>query len=107
MIEFSLVAASRWCASRRRIDHGTIPVFDQLAVAHAECVEREDFVERAGCRGRILTEVLVNDRHEIALRHDDLEWIALRRLRSICSTTTRSCACACARTATARWSTET
>src|SRR5690349_2590272 len=58
-----------------RIDHGAIPMLDQLAVAHAERVERKHLVKRSRRCGRILSIVPVDDRYEIALGHHDLEGI--------------------------------
>src|SRR4030095_1509903 len=71
-----------------RIDHRSVPMLDQLAVAHAKGVEREHLVERAWRGGRILAVVLVNDRHQIAFGHHDLERVAGRRLRTFGRPTT-------------------
>src|SRR4030095_2004310 len=64
------------------IDHRAVPMFDQLAVADTERVEGEDLVEGPGRGGRILAIVSMDDRHEIAFGHHDLEGIPRRRLRT-------------------------
>src|SRR6185369_2176473 len=72
----------RTSRGRRGIDHGAVPMLDQLAVADAEGVKRKYLVKRSCRCGGILSIVPVNDRHEIALGHHDLEGIPGRRLRT-------------------------
>src|SRR4051812_7626707 len=41
-----------------RVDHGSVPMLDELAIANAECVERERFEPGSRRRGGGLAEVL-------------------------------------------------
>src|ERR1044071_5776392 len=41
-------------SGRRRVDHGAVPVLDELSVAYAERVERERLEQRARRRGGLL-----------------------------------------------------
>src|SRR5262245_46201396 len=95
-------APRRGSPSRRRrwVDHGAIPMLNQLAIAHPEGVEREHLVERSGGRRGVLSIVPVDDRHEITFGHHDLERIPRRRLR----TRRRWCWCLATASAAARTS---
>src|SRR5262245_926535 len=71
-------SASRRCG--RRVDHGAVPVLDELPVSHPEAVERKRLVELAWLRRWVLPVDLVDHGDDVAFGGDDFERIALRWL---------------------------
>src|SRR5438093_10963472 len=85
-------------SGRGRVDDRTVPVFDQLAVSHAEDIEGKHFVPRPRSRRRILAVILMDNRDEVAFGHDDFQGIPGRRLRTgRLSTTCRAAGCSALR----------
>src|SRR5439155_1842866 len=74
------------------INDGAVPVFDELAVAHAERVEREHLVELSRLRGRVLAIVFVDDGDDVALGGDDFVRVAGRGCRACAWTASGSAA---------------